>query len=139
MINRVSQTIIAAVSLVLLVAATLSAQQSQQTPPQQSQQTPPPPSTDAQADISQQDLDKAALAFTKINQIVTELQGALQKAEDNERRQQMQENANAMMLKAVEDAGLTAEQYNAVVAYVRTSEERWAEFQQRVQNLNQNE
>lgn len=125
--KRIRSVIIATAALVLFVAASSSAQQ-------QYEQTPAP-KEDTQRTITEEELAKAALAYLKISEINEGLQSSLQSAESQEQRQKMQENANAMMVQGVENAGLTVERYNEIIQYVQTSTESWLQFQEKVKAL----
>jgi hypothetical protein len=65
-------------------------------------------------DISQTQLESFVAAATRVSEITEELQSEAQGVEDEAALAELQERANTEMVAAVEDEGLTVEEYNMI-------------------------
>jgi predicted PurR-regulated permease PerM len=86
-----------------------------------------------QQQISDADLEKAAMAYMSINRISQEFQQALQDTQDPNMRQQLQQTANEQMVEAVKNTGLEVQEYNDIMGAVRSDEQLNQEFMSKVQ------
>jgi hypothetical protein len=86
----------------------------QQQPPAQQQQPPA-----QQAEFSQDQLESFASAVLEVQEIRSKWQAQLQGAENAEKAQELQAQAGAEMVSAVEEKGLTVETYNAIATAAR--------------------
>ncbi len=112
--------VLGSISLLFLLALPGFAQQHQQR-----QQLPP---------VSDSDLSKAANAYVEITGIQEEFQQSIQQAgNDKEKIQQLQREANADMIEAVEEEGLDAERYNQIIQSVRADEDLSDKFLSKVE------
>jgi hypothetical protein len=89
--------------------------QQQQQPPAQQQQMPPA----QQAEFSQSQLESFASAVLEVQEIRSKWQTQLQGTENAEKAQELQAQAGAEMVSAVEEKGLTVETYNAIATAAR--------------------
>ncbi len=71
------------------------------------------------AQFSDAELQKVATAYLEIHEIRMELQETLAGVTDPESAQQMQEQAGAAMVQAVQESGLDVETYNQVMQEVQ--------------------
>ncbi len=65
-------------------------------------------------DLSETQLESFAAAATRVSEITEQLQMQAQGVENEEELMQLQEQANMQMLQAVEDEGLTVDEYNTI-------------------------
>lgn len=65
-------------------------------------------------DISQTQLESFVAAATRVGEITEELQSEAQGVEDEAQLAELQERANVEMVAAVEQEGLTVEEYNMI-------------------------
>ena len=65
-------------------------------------------------ELSTDQLESFAAAATRVSEITEQLQMQAQGVENEEELLQLQEQANMQMLTAVEDEGLTVDEYNAI-------------------------
>jgi hypothetical protein len=108
-------------ALILGVAPPLQAQDTktpQQPPPAQQQQPPA-----QQSEFSQNQLESFASAVLKVQEIRSKWQAQLQGAGNAEKAQELQAQAGAEMVSAVEEKGLTVETYNAIATAARDNPE----------------
>ncbi|HEY7496170.1 MAG TPA: DUF4168 domain-containing protein [Candidatus Tectomicrobia bacterium] len=114
------QPAVLAIAAVLAGALTLglavSTQAQDSTPPQQQQPTQQP-------ELSQSQLESFASAVLQVREIRTKWQSRLQGAENAEKAQELQTQATAEMVSAVEEKGLTVETYNAIATAARDNPE----------------
>jgi hypothetical protein len=101
----------------------------------QSQQQPQTTDTDSTQRISDGQLEKVAEAYIEIRQIHEEFQQSVQKAHDEEKRLQLQQQANQMMVAAVENTGIEVETYNSVIQQVQVSERLSQRFIEKIQGI----
>ncbi len=120
-------SIVAVVSLVFLAVPAMSQEQ----PPKQGQGQPG--ATESQPQVSDEKLKKTAAAYTKIVAINADFAQSVQKSEDQNERQRLQNEANQKMVQAVENADLDVETYNSIMAQVRTNERIAQRFHELVQ------
>lgn len=73
-------------------------------------------------DLSDANLLKFSVAMDSIQKVGAEYEGKFQAAETPEQAQQVQQEAQAEMVKAVEAAGLTADEYNAIAQQAQQDE-----------------
>jgi len=108
-------TVTAAAALLALgLAAPAAAQDQQQTP-----QAQPP----AAEDISDQELEQFAEAALAVNEIGRKYASELQGAEDESAAQDIRAQAQEEMVQAVEDEGLSVQEYNAIYAAAENDDE----------------
>ncbi|MFP3873980.1 MAG: DUF4168 domain-containing protein [Thiohalophilus sp.] len=86
-------------------------------PPQQQQ------GGQAAEDIDEKSLNKFKDAFAEVNSIRESFAGKLEDVEDPEKAQKLQQEAQEEMVSAVEDAGLSVEEYNQIFAAVQQNPE----------------
>jgi hypothetical protein len=65
-------------------------------------------------ELSNSQLESFAAAATRVSEITEQLQMQAQGVESEEELMQLQEQANRQMLAAVEDEGLTVDEYNTI-------------------------
>lgn len=108
-------TVTAAAALLALgLAAPAAAQDQEQAP-----QAQPP----AAEDISDQQLEQFAEAALAVNEIGRKYASELQGAEDESAAQDIRAQAQEEMMQAVEDEGLSVEEYNAIYAAAENDQE----------------
>ncbi|SMP67487.1 protein of unknown function [Desulfonatronum zhilinae] len=108
-------------TLTCLLVLALSVGVHAQTGQAEEQQMMQQPGTTAQ--FSDAELQKVATAYLEIHEIRMELQETLAGVTDPESAQQMQEQAGAAMVQAVQDSGLDVDTYNQVMQEVQVSTE----------------
>ncbi len=74
-------------------------------------------------DITDQQLDQFAEAALAVNQIGRKYASELQAAEDEAAAQEIRAQAQEEMMQAVQDEGLSVEQYNAIYAAAENDQE----------------
>ncbi|TVR00011.1 MAG: DUF4168 domain-containing protein [Desulfovibrionales bacterium] len=104
--------------LVLFLAGAVQAQTGQMGGQQQPMMQQPGPGLE----VSDAELEKVAEAYMEIHEIRVDLQESLAGVTDPQSAQQMQEEAGAAMVQAVQDSGLNVEMYNQVMQEVQTNE-----------------
>jgi len=92
--------------------------QAQDSKPQQ--QAPP---TQQQLELSQRQLESFAAAVLQIHEIRSKWQPLMQGADNTEKAKELQTQATAEMVSAVEAKGLTVETYNAIATAARDNPE----------------
>ncbi|WP_152555107.1 DUF4168 domain-containing protein [Desulfonatronum thiodismutans] len=108
-------------TLACLLVLALSVGVHAQTGQTEGQQMMQQPGTPAQ--FSDAELQKVATAYLEIHEIRMELQETLAGVTDPESAQQMQEQAGAAMVQAVQESGLDVDTYNQVMQEVQVSTE----------------
>ncbi|MDX3775283.1 DUF4168 domain-containing protein [Chromatiaceae bacterium AAb-1] len=83
---------------------------------------PQPAITEATIDLSDANLLKFSIAMDSIQQIGAKYETEFQNAADPEQAQKLQQQAQSEMVAAVEAAGLTTEQYNAIAQQAQIDE-----------------
>lgn len=83
--------------------------------------------------IPSADLKKAATAYKDIQVLYNELQQSLQEIDSQEKRMELQENTNQLMVQAVKDTGLGVDDYNDVMRKVREDKETAERFTEELQ------
>lgn len=73
-------------------------------------------------DLSDANLLKFSVAMDSIQRVGTEYESKFQAAETPDQAQQVQQEAQAEMVKAVEAAGLSADEYNAIAQQAQQDE-----------------
>jgi len=66
---------------------------------------------------------KFSSAYQSVISIQNDFTSKLQQVENNEEARELQEQAQAEMLKAVQDAGITVAQYNGIVSAMQNDEQ----------------
>jgi hypothetical protein len=84
-------------------------------------------------EITDTDLNNAALAYTQIQFIHQEFQQAVQQTQDQTERQQLQDKANARLVNAIKESGLDVETYNHIMAQVQSDEQLKKSFIEKIQ------
>lgn len=80
---------------------------------------PPQQQGQAAADVDDESLSKFKDAFDDVNSVRESFAGKLEDVEDPEKAQKIQQQAQQKMQGAVEDAGLSVEEYNKIFAAVQ--------------------
>ena len=118
-----------AIALAIVIGAAVPA--AAQQPPPPAQQAPPAAQEQAKsADVSDKELKDFVGAFEEVQVIRVELNQKLQSTQDPNAATELQRQANAEMLEAVEDNGLDAPRYNAISRGLTSDEQLAARFQQ---------
>ena len=86
----------------------------------------------AQAEISEDDLQKFAEADSAVSEIRDDFSQRLSKAENQEEAQSLQMEAQEKMVEAVQSEGLEIPKYNEIATRLQSD----PELQQRVQSMN---
>ncbi len=102
-------------SLVLALGGIGHAQTGQTGEQQTAPQSPPG------VEYSDADLKKVASAYAEIHEIRMDLQQSLASVTDPSDAQQIQEQAGAAMIQAVQDNGLNVDTYNQIMQEVQTN------------------
>ncbi|KMQ52532.1 hypothetical protein CHISP_0799 [Chitinispirillum alkaliphilum] len=76
-----------------------------------------------QVSFSDEMLESAAKAYMQIVEINQSFQMSLQQTDDQEKRQNLQQNANKQFVEAIENSGLEVDQYNNIMQNVAANEE----------------
>lgn len=92
---------------------------------QQQQQAAP-----ADVEVSESDLKQFAEARTAITEIQQDYSQRLQNADDPEKANALQQEANAEMISAVEDTGLDVESFNTIAMAIQNDPELQQQLQQ---------
>ncbi|MFO8024066.1 DUF4168 domain-containing protein [Thiohalophilus sp.] len=77
----------------------------------------------AAANVDEASLNKFKDAFSEVNSIRESFAGKLENVEDTEKAQELQQQAQQDMVSAVEDAGLSVQEYNEIFAAVQQNPE----------------
>lgn len=77
----------------------------------------------AAANVDDTSLNKFKDAFAQVNSIRESFAGKLENVEDPKKAQKLQQQAQQNMVSAVEDAGLSVQEYNQIFAAVQQSPE----------------
>lgn len=104
------KTTASALALALGAAYAAPAAMAQQQPPQQGMQQQAPEISP----VSDEEIWNFVRAVDDVSDIVQEVRPQLEAASDQEEAQLIQQAAQAQMLQAVEDQGLTPERYNEI-------------------------
>ncbi|WP_019625665.1 DUF4168 domain-containing protein [Thioalkalivibrio sp. ALJT] len=84
-------------------------------------------------DLSEQDIDTFVSAFVAVQEVREDFANRLQSAEDETEAQSMQQEAQDEMVSAVEDAGMSVEEYNEVAMALQNDPELMQEVQERAE------
>ena len=114
-------SIAAALGVSGAVMAQQEYQQEQQQDPQQQQQQQPP--EQEPIDVSDEQLDQFVEAQEAIMGIQEDFSARLENVEDPEEAQAIQAEANDEMTAAVEETGMSIEEYNEIAMAIQTDEE----------------
>ncbi|OOC10248.1 DUF4168 domain-containing protein [Thioalkalivibrio halophilus] len=87
-----------------------------------------------EVDLSDEDIDTFVEAFVGVQEVREDFSQRLQEAEDETQAQQMQQEAQDEMVAAVEDAGMTVEEYNEVAMALQNDPELMQEVQQQAES-----
>lgn len=96
-------------------------------------QTATEPATISPQDISQSQLESFVAAATRVSEITEELQSEAQGVEDEAQLAELQEKANVDMVAAVEDEGLTVDEYNMIFQVAQVDPEMNATLMEMMQ------
>ena len=113
------KTYLAAIVASLTLSAAALAQQSA---PQPQTQTPAVAQQQTTVELTDANLLKFSVAMDAIQQVGVKYESKFKAAETPEQAQQVQQEAQGEMVKAVQSAGLTAEQYNAIAQQAQQDE-----------------
>ncbi len=86
-------------------------------------------------EISDAQLGQAAEAYMEITKIGESFREEIQKAEDENERYQLQQQANQKMTEAVQDTGLQVQEYNEIIQGVQEDSEKMKDFMAKLQDL----
>lgn len=84
-------------------------------------------------DLSEEDIDTFVGAFVAVQEVREDFANRLQEAEDETEAQSMQQEAQDEMVSAVEDAGMSVEEYNEVAMALQNDPELMQEVQERAE------
>ena len=84
-------------------------------------------------DLSERDIDTFVNAFVAVQEVREDFANRLQQAEDETEAQAMQQEAQDEMVAAVEDAGMSVEEYNEVAMALQNDPELMQEVQERAE------
>lgn len=102
--------------------------------PQQGQPAQPPAAAaPAEANISDAQLEKFVTAFGEVRDLEQAFTRELEKVDNQEEAQALQQGTQQKMMGAVEDAGLSVEEYNQIVSAMRQDPELREEITSQVQ------
>ena len=112
-------TIAAALGMAAALAAApaLAQQEGYERSPQQQQQQGQP------AEVSEAKLDKFVDALAEIRTIQQEVSVELEAASDTQEAQELQQQAQQKMIEAVQEAGLSVEEYNQIASLMNSDPE----------------
>jgi hypothetical protein len=119
-----------AACLVLLLGAPLAAAPAlAQTSPEQA-----PPAAESELEtVDEAKLDQFADAYVAVEEIRIEASAELEGASDGESAQTIEQDARSRMLKAVEESGLTVEEYNDIAQQVNANPDLRQDVQSRIE------
>ncbi|WP_018141928.1 MULTISPECIES: DUF4168 domain-containing protein [unclassified Thioalkalivibrio] len=86
-----------------------------------------------EVDLSEEDIDTFVSAFVAVQEVREDFADRLQGAEDETEAQSMQQEAQDEMVSAVEDAGMSVEEYNEVAMALQNDPELMQEVQERAE------
>lgn len=86
-----------------------------------------------EVDLSEQEIDTFVTAFVAVQGVREDFADRLQNAEDETEAQSMQQEAQDEMVNAVEDAGMSVEEYNEVAMALQNDPELMQEVQERAE------
>ncbi|WP_024327178.1 DUF4168 domain-containing protein [Thioalkalivibrio sp. AKL19] len=86
-----------------------------------------------EVDLSEEDIDTFVTAFVAVQEVREDFADRLQNAEDETEAQSMQQEAQDEMVNAVEDAGMSVEEYNEVAMALQNDPELMQEVQERAE------
>jgi len=125
------KSIKSALSAALLGSAFILSPMAAHSEPQQGQ--PPAAAAPTEANISDAQLEKFVTAFGEVRQLEQEFTRELEKVDNQEEAQALQQGTQQKMMGAVEDAGLSVEEYNQIVSAMRQDPELRQEITSQVQ------
>ncbi|MDP2716999.1 DUF4168 domain-containing protein [Rheinheimera sp.] len=115
------KTYLAAILASLTLSGAAVAQQTAAQPQAQTQAAAPA-QQQTTVELTDANLLKFSVAMDSIQQVGTKYESKFKAAETPEQAQQVQQEAQGEMVKAVQSAGLTAEQYNAIAQQAQQDE-----------------
>ncbi|WP_018144107.1 MULTISPECIES: DUF4168 domain-containing protein [unclassified Thioalkalivibrio] len=102
-------------------------------PPQGGAQGGAPMQEAPEVDLSEEDIDTFVTAFVAVQEVREDFADRLQSAEDETEAQSMQQEAQDEMVNAVEDSGMSVEEYNEVAMALQNDPELMQEVQERAE------
>jgi len=84
-------------------------------------------------DVSQEQIQAFAAAMVEVQQLGQEWTQKMQQTEDQEELSQMQQQAQEEMMGAIEDQGMTVEEYNEIATAAQQDQELAQQIQQAAQ------
>ncbi|OOC48273.1 DUF4168 domain-containing protein [Thioalkalivibrio versutus] len=102
-------------------------------PPQGGAQGGAPMQEAPEVDLSEEDIDTFVSAFVAVQEVREDFADRLQSAEDETEAQSMQQEAQDEMVNAVEDSGMSVEEYNEVAMALQNDPELMQEVQERAE------
>lgn len=94
-----------------------------QSPGQGYSPSPPPPQAPGGAEVDDQTLERFVQAYGEVQEIRRDLTSKLSNAQDQEKAQQLQQEAQTEMVGAVQDAGLSPDEYNRIASQMANDQE----------------
>jgi len=94
-----------------------------QSPGQGYSPSPPPPQAPGGAEVDDQTLERFVQAYGEVQEIRRDLTSKLSNAQDQEQAQQLQQEAQTEMVGAVQDAGLSPDEYNRIASQMANDQE----------------
>jgi hypothetical protein len=85
-------------------------------------------------DLSEEQIDTFVSAFVAVQEVRNDFSERLQEAEGESEAQSMQQEAQDEMVQAVEDSGMTVEEYNEVAMALQNDPELMQEVQERAES-----
>lgn len=82
--------------------------------------------------FTEQEIESFAVAVIEIEQINQVVQQEMQAADTPEEQQQVQEQATAQMIEAIEAEGMTVDDYNEIATAVQTDPELAGQIEERI-------
>jgi GTP1/Obg family GTP-binding protein len=114
-----------AFAVAAFVASPMAIAQGQERPPQeqQQQQQQPMPQEQEAPEVTDAQVEAFVDAYVAVNEVREEYTERLQNAEDQEKAQQLQQEANEAMTAAISDSGMEVEEYQEVAMAVNADAE----------------
>lgn len=124
--HRINRTAAIAAAMGLAGAMAAAPALAQETQYQDPAQTTPEPHQSIE--LTEEKIEQFVDAMTEVREIRDEAAAELERADDTQQAQQVQQDAQIRMIEAVENAGLSVEEYNQIAMMMSSD----PELQQRV-------
>ena len=130
-LTRASTAVAVLAAFMLAAPAGAQQQQPQQAPEQQGMQTPQ--GTPSSADFSEAQLDAFAAAAEDISRLQQEYDVKLQAAASSEEAEDLRTEATDAIMDALEEQGITPDEYNSIVAAAQADPTLYAAIIERME------